>query len=331
MSRLIRSACLTNFVEVARLFGLDPYGLLKQAGLDRACLLDPDIKIPADVCGRLLETSAREARIEDFGLRMAEMRRFSNLGPLALAMRDAANLREALQLGIRYLPLHTDVLLVSLEEKDGLATIKIDFIGSQLARVRQIAELAVGVTHRAMHQLLGIARQSWQVRFSHGAPANGATHLRVFGSRVEFGRDFNGVLCPARVLDLPLPGADPVMSRHMKHYLDSLLMRAGATVGDKARQLVYESLSSGRCSAAQVASNLGMDRRTLYRHLARNRETFSSIVDSVRIDLARRYVKDHGRPLGEVAFLLGFSDSSAFSRWFRGKFARSPLAWRAMD
>jgi AraC-like DNA-binding protein len=63
----------------------------------------------------------------------------------------------------------------------------------------------------------------------------------------------------------------------------------------------------------------------------RPRETFSSIVDTVRIDLAQRYVKDRGRSLSDVAHLLGFSCSSAFSRWFRGKFGRSPLSWRDAD
>jgi hypothetical protein len=57
----------------------------------------------------LLEASASAGQAKDFGLRMSEARRLSNLGPLALAMRDAATLREALQAAIRYMRLHTDV------------------------------------------------------------------------------------------------------------------------------------------------------------------------------------------------------------------------------
>jgi AraC-like DNA-binding protein len=329
MPRLIRSACLTNYVEVARSFGLDPYRLLKEAGLDRSCLLDPDIKISADACHWLLEASASAARTEDFGLRMSENRRLSNLGPLALAIRDAASLREALQRAIRYLRLHTDVAVVSFEESDDLAIVKVELIRSQLWSVRQIVEMAIGVTHRVMRHLLGNPRQSWLVWFSHSTPTNMTTHLRVFGPRVEFGRDFNGILCEASDLDAPLPAADPVMARHIKQYLEPLLAHANATVSDKARQLVYELLPSGRCSAEGAASSLGMDRRTLHRHLARDGETFSSIVDAARADLAQRYVTDRGRSLSEVAYVLGFSGSSAFSRWFRGKFGCSALSWRA--
>ena len=60
MPRLIRSACLTGYVEVAHRFGLDPFYLLKEAGLGRACLLDPDIKISIDQCHWLLEASASD-------------------------------------------------------------------------------------------------------------------------------------------------------------------------------------------------------------------------------------------------------------------------------
>jgi AraC-like DNA-binding protein len=179
-----------------------------------------------------------------------------------------------------------------------------------------------------MRQLLGSPRQSWLVWFSHSTPTNMTTHLRVFGNRVEFGRDFNGILCETSDLDAPLPAADPVMARHIKQYLEPLLAHANATVSDKVRQLVYELLPSGRCSVERMASSLGMDRRTLHRHLARDGETFSSIVDAARADLAQRYVKDRGRSLSEVAYVLGFSGSSAFSRWFRGKFGCSALSWR---
>ena len=84
------------------------------------------------------------------------------------------------------------------------------------------------------------------------------------------------------------------MARHVKQYLEPLLAHANAAVTDKVRQLVYELLPSGRCSVERMASSLGMDRRTLRRHLARDGETFSSIVDAARADLVQRYVKDRG-------------------------------------
>src|SRR5262245_8397430 len=249
MPRFIRSACLTHYVPIARSFGLDPYRLLKQVGLDRSCLVDPETKIPVSEVCRFLEHSARSAGTEDFGLRMSEPRRLSDLGPLALALRDAGTLREALQSASRYVSLHTDSLLLSLKEMDDLAMFEIAPLTDRRAPPRQGTELAVAIFHRAIHELLGNSAISWQVWFAHTAPKNISRHCRVFGPQVEFAHSVTGLLFARRDLDAPLPGADPIMARHVKRYLDPMLARSHGTVSERVRQLVYEQLSTGRCPA----------------------------------------------------------------------------------
>jgi len=331
MPQFIRSACLTEYVSLARSFGLDPYRLLREADLDRSCLVDPEVKIPVGAVCRLLESSAHAARAEDFGLRMSEPRRLSGLGPLALAMRNAGTLREALQSASRYVCLHTDSLHLSLREMGNLAMLEIEPVTDGRAPSRQGTELAVGVFHRAIRELLGGFPNSPQIWFPHSAPQNTSRHRRLFGLQVEFGHSVTGLLFSRRDLDVPLPGADPVMARHVKRYLDPMLARSHSTVNERVRQLVYEQLSTGRYAAEQAASSLGMDRRTLHRRLARYGETFSSIVDEVRSDLALRYLEERRQSLNEVALLLGFSAPSAFSRWFRGRFGCSPTSWRTAE
>jgi len=115
------------------------------------------------------------------------------------------------------------------------------------------------------------------------------------------------------------------MARYAQQYLDSILEHPHSTTADKVRQFVRALLPSGRCSIGQVAQHLGMDRRTVQR----DAETFSSIVDAVRVELATRYLTTADRPLAEVADLLGFSGLSALSRWFSGRFDCSAWAWRA--
>jgi AraC-like DNA-binding protein len=67
----------------------------------------------------------------------------------------------------------------------------------------------------------------------------------------------------------------------------------------------------------------------MHRHLANEGETFSSLLDSVRSELATRYIDNRDRSLTTTAELLGFSALSAFSRWFRAKFGCSVSQWRA--
>ena len=58
MSELVRSAVLTNYAEIARSVGLDPYQMVRSVGLSQACLVERDLKIPATAVRRLLEDSA---------------------------------------------------------------------------------------------------------------------------------------------------------------------------------------------------------------------------------------------------------------------------------
>ena len=108
-----------------------------------------------------------------------------------------------------------------------------------------------------------------------------------------------------------LPSADPVMARYARQYLDAMISRPDMTLADKVRWLVRDMLPLGRCSVEKVAQHLGVDRRTVHRHLAQSGETFSSLVDDVRGELAESYLEGNKGRLTDVADLLGFSALSA--------------------
>jgi AraC-like DNA-binding protein len=328
---LIRSASLTDYVEVARSLGLEPYRMLDAVGLPASCVRDPDIKIPADAVRRLLETSAKAANVDDFGLRLAEKRALSNLGPIALVVREQPTIRKAIEALIRYGRLHSESVALRLEDVDDLVIISPVLKVGRPVPMRQAIELVIGALYRMLRSFLGDAWKAQSISFTHGPPRKRDTHRRVFGIPVEFNRDFNGIVCLAGDLEVPIPAADATMARYAQQYLDSVGSRANVTVSDKVRELIWIMLPTGRCSVEQVAEHLGVDRRTVHRQLARDGETFSAILDAVRTEMVTRYIENRDRPLNVVAEMLGFSALSAFSRWFHGQFGCSVTAWRAAN
>jgi AraC-like DNA-binding protein len=185
--------------------------------------------------------------------------------------------------------------------------------------------------HRSLNQLLDNRWRPQAICFTHTAPARTDAHRRFFGASVGFGQDYNGIVCLAHHIDAAIPTSDPAIARHIQQYLDTVAPRPNATMRDIARECIYLTLASGLCSADRVARHLGIDRRTLHRHLARDGETFTSLLDAVRTELATRYIGNRDRPLATVSELLGFSAQSAFSRWFRGRFGCSVSQWRASE
>lgn len=329
MPYLLRGASLTDYVDVARSLGLDPYRFLRAAGINLTALVDPDIRIPAAAVSNLLEASAHAAGVEDFGLRMAQTRQLSNLGPLAFVMREEPTLRRALNSMSRYLRLHNEALAMCIEEDDGVVILRQEALNGLPGSQRQSAELVVAVLYRVVVLFLGGGWKPRKVCFTHSAPASTATHLRVFGMPVAFGQEFDGLICDAADLESPLPSYDPAMARQVRQYLDSLLARSDDTMADKVRRLIVVLLPSGACSIERIAEHLGVDARTVQRRLTRQGESYAGILASLRAELVVRYIGNRERQLSEVAVLLGFGSLSAFSRWFSHQFGCSVSKWRA--
>ncbi|MDM4764458.1 AraC family transcriptional regulator [Pelomonas sp. SE-A7] len=325
MTALVRAAALTNFTELARGFGLDPLRLMSEAGLQARVLDDPDLRIPVERVGELLERAAQLSGCDSFGLRMAETRQLSNLGPVGLLIRDQPTLRESLAVLLRYhLALNGGIALV-IEEEAGVVVIREEVVTGG-GSVRQGMELAVGVMLRLMRQFLGADWRPRRVCFTHEAPRDIATHLRVFGPCVEFRHDFNGIVCGRQDLDTCNPNADPAMARYAQQLLDASLSSSQSTprLVDDVRRTALLLLPSGRCSIEQVSDQLGLVCRTVQRRLADEGTSFSELINQLRTELAQRHVQGSDRPLTEVAALLGFSAPSGFSRWYSTQFGSSP-------
>lgn len=318
MTHLVRAAALTHFGTVATACGLDARALLAEAGLPPGCLDEPDLKVPTRAVGRLLELAAERGREPAFALRMVESRRLSNLGPLGLLVRDEPTLRSALEALARHIHVHNEALAVRLEQASSLVVLRVELL-SEGEPVRQAVELAIGVTYRVLGLFLGAGWRPRLVCFAHRAPASLAVHRRLFGNAVEFGHEFNGIVCNAPDLDTPNPAADPVMARYTLRLLEPGATARSRTT-DRVRQIVVLLLPRGHCGVDVVAQHLGVDRRTVARRLAAEGTTFTEVVDRLRGELLARYVEDRSRALADIAPLLGFAAPSAFARWHRRQF-----------
>jgi AraC-like DNA-binding protein len=324
MSILVRAACLTNYGEVARASGLDPTRMLLQAGLSPNVEREPDLMIPVERVGQLLQASAVMSGNESFGLCMAESRMLSNLGPVGMLIRDQATLRDSLDVLMRYQVLLNGSLSLMMEESAGVVVLREQVkAGNPQQPTRQRIELALGVMLRLMRQFLGASWQPQRVCFEHPAPSDVSVHHRLFGYCVEFDADFNCIVCAKTDLDARNPLADPAMARYAQQLLDASAKPQRPTMLEDVRRTILLLLPSGRCTIEQVAEHLGVAGRTVQRGLAEQGQSFSAMVNEIRIELATRHVIESDRPLTEVAMLLGFSAPSALSRWYHAQFGCS--------
>jgi AraC-like DNA-binding protein len=186
----------------------------------------------------------------------------------------------------------------------------------------------VGTVFRVLDVLTGGAWTPESVGFSHPAPKKRTLHKAFFKAPTLFDCSFNGFVLRPNDLAVPIRTADTAMPQYIKHYVEQVIPHPAETIERTVRQLVFALLPLGRCSSELIANHIGVDRTTINRRLAVRGQSFSSIVNDVRKELARRHIQTEQRSLTETAQLLGFSGLATFSRWFRTELGMSASSWR---
>ncbi|TDF84043.1 AraC family transcriptional regulator [Pseudomonas sp. H9] len=329
MTLLARSAVLTNYLEVARHLQLDGDQLLREAGLNPAIVSDNKQHIPAHTAVELLEHTAQLSRCETLGLRMAELRHLADFGEVSLLLSHQHTLRDALNVIVQYRHLLNDCVAIFIEETNKTVIIRQELITETGTQNRQSIELVIGIVHRFCAALLGAHWHPLYVCFTHEAPADLSVHRRVFGCKVEFGCEFNGIACPAANLDAANPLGNEALARHAERYLESLRGKNEHSLSFEVRKAIYLLLPMGKATPEQIAQSQGLNVRTLQRRLEADGSSFSELLNGVRRDLVVRYLRNPGYSLGRISDMLGYSMPSSFTRWFNAQFGKSPAVWRA--
>ncbi len=328
MRALIRTTSLTGYLNLAKSLGLDGVRLMRDVKLDPADIVVPDRWVPAASVARLLDDSAREAGREDFGVRFAELRRLSTMGPLSVVLREEPDLRSVLALLMRYEYAYNEAMRMRLDESGGLATIRVWFEFGEPAPDGQALGLGVAALHGILRECAGPRWQPLSVCFQSRAPANLDTVRRVLGPGLKFDHAFSGIVLDASDLDSLNVLADPLLRPYAQQYLATVVSARATTTADRVRELVEFLMPLGKCSLDNVARALNMERRTLHRHLTSDGESFTSILHATRARFAERYLADDRYSMTDVSGRLGFANLSAFSRWFQQQFGVSPSEWR---
>jgi AraC-like DNA-binding protein len=224
--------------------------------------------------------------------------------------------------------LHNEALSIWTERDGKFLNLRHEYLTRSHGSVREIVEMTAGVIVLNLRVIIGDDWRPTRVGFRHTAPVDARIHRQVFRCPILFAADFDGLVCPATDFARRNRFSDIDSSDLVREVRAMAAREAGDGTILRARRLIWALLPSGRCTTSEVARLLGIDRRTLHRHLERHDESFSSLLDAVRIELAARHVRLGLRRLADVADLLGFRSQSDFSHWFRKHFHAAPRQWQ---
>lgn len=164
----------------------------------------------------------------------------------------------------------------------------------------------------------------------HAAPEQTDEYRALFRGPVTFGAPVDAALIPRAALDFELLQADSALASILERHVKLLLGASPdpPTLQGRVAHLLGSELAGGHPGASQVARKLAMSPRTPRRMLRDEGCNFRDVLSDVRRELAFRYLRDAEVPIGEIAFLVGFSDANAFHRAFERWTGRTPSDFR---
>jgi AraC-like DNA-binding protein len=327
---MVQAQSLRGYPELVKDLGGSPARLLRRAGIDPAALNQLTAFISFESLIELLEHSAADLGCPDFGLRLAERQDIGILGTLAVAMRYATTVGEAMRCASKYLQVYNDAVAftVNTEQRRGQARLLFKDLVAHAPRWRQTAEHGIGLTSRIMTLLSEGACQLQQVWIPHPPLASEAAYRSRFDAPLTFQADRLGLAYAARDLNRPISEQNQLLHDLATSHLDSQLPRGRTPFTTQVRQATEALLGTGTCGHRQVANALYMHPRTMQRRLNDEGTTFEEIKDDARRDLAERYLSHPDLPLTQVTALLDYSEQSAFGRSCRRWFHVSPRELR---
>jgi AraC-like DNA-binding protein len=276
--------------------------------------------------------SFRLGRPAHFGLNAAQVPPLGLVSVIDLAMCSSTYLGECWHRGVRFANLAIDCAGPRLDDGGDPVFLRFRPPVSDDAIPRHAVEFALASYLVVGRRATGAPIVPRAVRFRHGRPRDVSAHERLFGVPVSFGHACSEIELDPAVLQLPLRDADPAMSKLMERYAEEWLARLGVQTSlvDQISRHIYAELGSGVPSAEAIARRLGLSERSLSRRLRAEGLPYPEVVDSVRRELALVYLRNRSLKMAEVAFLLGFSELSAFYRAFRRWHGKTPLQVRGV-
>jgi AraC-like DNA-binding protein len=316
-------------MRLLELYGIDPQRFLQQIGVDPSLLRDPKARIPT----RLADIGFMKmvSLIPDpaFGLRAAECWHPSNLGPLGYAWLSSGSLRTGLKRLERFSRILGKAGYHCVEDADGLRFIY-DHQRGDAPYAYALADCGMSLVVSMCRENFGDSLSPLVVYLRRPPPQDPKPYRDFYRCPVCFGADENSFVLQRHIAEMPLASGNHEIAATFDAILNEQLAKLTDTdIATRCKNYLLQQLTSGSPSEDDLASAMGMSRRTLQRKLGELGLTYSDLLDETRYDLAQRYLDDQERSVTEITFLLGFSEQSAFTRAFKRWSGKAPMAYRA--
>ena len=317
-------------LQIARIHGIDTASVLKRAGLKAGALRNPLGRLTLDRDNAIWREIVAATGDPAIGLRLGRYFKLHGFGIVGYLMMNVDTVFEGMQRFCKYQRLITNAYRSeTIRDEDSLAYVTyyegdwqperrctLDFI---MSSTRQLA-VDVGIDIPAVKQ----------VCFQYDRPADLAPYAAVFGNaNLQFGCADTRFVFVEEAAETPVIGANPELLEAFDLQAKALLAEYDReSFSDRVRQAITQNLQGATPALGEIAGALNLSPRSLQMKLQEEGTSYQTLLDEVRKDMAIAYLRGGDLKKTEIAYLLGFSQASAFSRKFKRWTGKAPSAFQ---
>jgi AraC-like DNA-binding protein len=268
-----------------------------------------ELTLPAAKLRGLIDDVGATLKADHFGLELARSVQQGAYGVAEFLIRSAATVRGACENLVRFNALMAPDQQFRFDDSGAEAMVQHGVPGEPELMSPHHHEYTTYLTAK---RLLGLVdgltlERLW---FAHPPVASTQALVDEFGtSRIDFNQEFNGFSFARSWLEQPVKTKDAALYAFLEeHALAALASRPKSDdLVERLRQGIRDALKQGEPNIERIATRLALSGRTLQRRLSDLGTSFQSVLDDVRFDLARAYLRDARLEITQVAYLLGYS------------------------
>jgi AraC-like DNA-binding protein len=309
---------IAPLIDLIKKKGIDINKLLSDIGLDSDILNSPDNKISLGKYHELFSRGSFLAADDLFGLHAGEsFSIMSNI--LGYVMMNCPTTGEAFDKYIKYQKVTEDIKIFNIiRDKDKLV-VDVSINDDELDQDTNLIDYNLAGFVSYCRGLTGKEFHPIETRFRHGRPLDTSEYSRIFKSRLIFNSEKNSLVIWNKFMQIPIPHPNNELLLFFEKHIDEIFKRMAReeTYTEKVRKMLVKNIKGEVPSIKDIAERLSLSVRSLQERLTHEGTTYSTVLNSLRKDIALEYLKDESISISEISFLLGFSEPSAFHRSFK--------------
>jgi AraC-like DNA-binding protein len=307
--------------------------ILNEVGLTHQQIKDRDCRVTVRAQIKFLNAVADALQDPLLGFHIAQSADLRELGLLYYVAASSETLDEVLQRAARYSSTVNEGLSLKYHSGSEIS-MEFGYVGVARHLDRQQIECFMTVLLRVCRQLTGRHVVPKRLRLVHRRNNVRAEFAAYFGSAVDFSASVDALTFARQAKDMAVVSADRYLNRLLVANCEEALSRRQTSRGSfraVVENAIVPLLPHGRARAAEIATRLGLSRRTAARRLSAEGLTFSQVLDTLRGDLADQYLADPDLSISRIAWALGYQEVSAFTHAFRRWTGKTPRQARSQQ